>query len=180
VAWHGAAGRARLRPKEILNKTGRLLPEERLVMNSHPAEGAKMILMAEQELELAAVVAYEHHIMINGGGYPRFIYDRGCHQASRLVHVCDVYDALRTNRPYRDAWPSDKILAYIEERSGVEFDGQIAHAFTRMIREWEPGLTELSSESASLPEADFPAPAASEPEPEPASAPAPADQAPAP
>jgi putative nucleotidyltransferase with HDIG domain len=161
-------------PKEILNKSGRLLPEERQIMNSHPAEGAKMILLAEQELELAAVVAYEHHIMINGGGYPRFVYGRACHQASRLVHVCDVYDALRTNRPYRDAWPADKILAYVEERSGVEFDGQIAHAFTRMIREWEPGVAELSSESAPLPEPappPTPTPQAEEP------APAPADQA---
>ena len=137
-------------PKDILNKSGRLSPEERLVMNSHPAEGAKLILVAEPELDLAAVVAYEHHIMINGGGYPRFTYDRACHQASRLVHVCDVYDALRTNRPYRDAWASDKILAYIEERSGVEFDGEIAHAFTRMIREWESGLVEVATESEDL------------------------------
>jgi len=144
-------------PKDILNKSGRLAPEERLIMNSHPAEGAKMILLAEQELDLAAVVAYEHHIMINGGGYPRFTYGRACHQASRLVHVCDVYDALRTNRPYRDAWPSDKILAYVEERSGVEFDGQIAHAFTRMIRDWEPGVAELTSETEPLPDPAVPA-----------------------
>ena len=119
-------------------------------MNSHPAEGAKLILVSQPELDLAAVVAYEHHIMINGGGYPRFTYDRVCHQGSRVVHVCDVYDALRTNRPYRDAWASEKILAYIEERSGVEFDGEIAHAFTRMIREWEPGMVEVASESADL------------------------------
>jgi HD-GYP domain-containing protein (c-di-GMP phosphodiesterase class II) len=139
-------------PKEILNKPGRLTAEERQVMNSHPAEGAKLILTSEPELDLAAVVAYEHHIMINGGGYPRFTYERACHQASRFVHVCDVYDALRTTRPYRDAWPSDKILAYVEERSGVEFDGQIAHAFTRMVTEWERGLAEVTAEAEALPE----------------------------
>jgi HD-GYP domain-containing protein (c-di-GMP phosphodiesterase class II) len=143
-------------PTEILNKAGRLTPEERQVMNSHPAEGARLILSAEPELDLAAVVAYEHHIMINGGGYPRFTYERACHQASRFVHVCDVYDALRTNRPYRDAWPSDKILAYIEERAGVEFDGQIGHAFTRMVTEWETGLSEVTEETAELTEADLP------------------------
>jgi putative nucleotidyltransferase with HDIG domain len=148
-------------PKEILNKAGRLTLDERQLMNSHPAEGAKLILMAEPELDLAAVVAYEHHIMINGGGYPRFTYERACHQASRFVHVCDVYDALRTNRPYRDAWPSDKILAYVEERSGVEFDGQIGHAFTKMITEWESGLSEVTEETAALTElpADAPPPA---------------------
>jgi putative nucleotidyltransferase with HDIG domain len=135
-------------PKEILNKAGKLEPEERAVMNAHPVEGAKIIITSEPDLDLAAVVAYEHHIMINGGGYPTLTYARGCHQASRLVHVCDVYDALRTNRPYRDAWPSGKILAYIEERSGSEFDGEIAHAFTRMVREWEPNLTEVTEEQA--------------------------------
>jgi putative nucleotidyltransferase with HDIG domain len=135
-------GKVRI-PKEILNKAGKLEPEERAVMNAHPVEGAKIIITSEPDLDLAAVVAYEHHIMINGGGYPTLTYPRGCHQASRLVHVCDVYDALRTNRPYRDAWPAEKILSYIEERSGSEFDGEIAHAFTRMIREWEPNLADL-------------------------------------
>ncbi len=120
-------------PKDILNKAGKLEPNERAVMNSHPVEGARLIIATEQELDLAAVVAYEHHIMLNGGGYPTMRYQRDCHWASKLVHVCDVYDALRTNRPYRDAWPSDKVLAYLEERSGAEFDGTVAHAFTQMI-----------------------------------------------
>ncbi len=83
-------------------------------------------------------MAYEHHIMLDGGGYPTFKYQRKCHYASKIVHVCDVYDALRTNRPYRDAWPSSKVLAYVEERSGTEFDGEIAHAFTQMMSTWEP------------------------------------------
>jgi putative nucleotidyltransferase with HDIG domain len=139
-------------PKEILNKPGKLTAEERGVMNSHPAEGARMILTSEPELDLAAVVAYEHHIMINGGGYPTLQYSRACHHASKLVHVCDVYDALRTNRPYRDAWAADKILSYIEERSGAEFDGEIAHGFTRMIREWEPAVAELPAAATAVPE----------------------------
>ncbi len=127
-------------PHDVLNKTGKLNESERAIMNSHPVEGARIILKAEQDMDLAAVVAYEHHIMLNGGGYPRMKYSRDCHPASKLVHVCDVYDALRTTRPYRDAWPPDKVLAYLEERSGAEFDGQIAHAFTRMMHTWEPRL----------------------------------------
>src|SRR5215203_4835822 len=50
---------------------------------------------------LAAIVAYEHHIMLDGGGYPALHDARGAQYASRLVHICDVYDGLRTNRPYR-------------------------------------------------------------------------------
>jgi putative nucleotidyltransferase with HDIG domain len=136
-------GKVRI-PLEVLNKTGKLTEDERLLMNSHPAEGAKIIISSEPELDMAAVVAYEHHIMLNGGGYPRFAYPRDCHKASKLVHVCDVYDALRTNRPYRDAWPSEKVLAYLEERSGVEFDGEIAHSFSGMMQEWEPQLATVA------------------------------------
>lgn len=135
-------------PHDVLNKSGKLNESERAVMNSHPVEGARIILKAEHHMDLAAVVAYEHHIMLNGGGYPRMRFQRDCHEASKLVHVCDVYDALRTNRPYRDAWPPDKVLAYLEERSGTEFDGQIAHAFTRMMHTWEPRLAYLAEEDA--------------------------------
>ncbi|MEE8117752.1 MAG: HD domain-containing phosphohydrolase [Gemmatimonadales bacterium] len=135
-------------PNEILNGKGKLTAEARRVINIHPAEGARIIITSEPELDLAAVVAYEHHIMINGGGYPSLAYPRDCHHASKLVHVCDVYDALRTNRPYRDSWPAEKVLAYIEERSGVEFDGIIAHAFTHMMREWEPQLAMVTEDQA--------------------------------
>jgi HD-GYP domain-containing protein (c-di-GMP phosphodiesterase class II) len=135
-------------PKDVLTKPGKLTPSERALMNTHPSEGARLILASEPDLDLAAVVAYEHHIMLNGGGYPSFRYTRECHQGSRLVHVCDVYDALRTNRPYRDAWPMDKVLAYIEERSGTEFDGPAAHAFAQMMREWEPRVAAVTEEEA--------------------------------
>jgi len=125
-------------PTEVLNKPGRLTPEVRDIMNRHPVEGAKIILTSEENLDLAAVVAYEHHIMQNGGGYPRLDYPRECHQASKLVHVCDVYDALRTNRPYRAAWPPAKVLGYLEERAGTEFEPDIARRFVKMMGEWEP------------------------------------------
>ncbi|HWO89171.1 MAG TPA: HD domain-containing phosphohydrolase, partial [Gemmatimonadales bacterium] len=130
-------GKTRI-PSEILNKAGRLDPEEREIINQHPVYGAQIIIESEDKLDLAAVVAYEHHVMINGGGYPKFDYPRECHHASKLVHVCDVYDALRTNRPYRAAWPAEKVLAYMEERSGTEFDTELVRAFIRMMSEWEP------------------------------------------
>jgi putative nucleotidyltransferase with HDIG domain len=130
-------------PKEILNKPGKFTPQEREIMNSHSTEGARMILTSDQQLDLAATVAYEHHIMIDGGGYPAMRYTRDCHFASKLVHVCDVYDALRTNRPYRDSWPAKKVLAYIGERTGTEFDEEMAQAFIAMMDQWEPRLSTL-------------------------------------
>lgn len=132
-------GKVRI-PREILVKPGRLTTEERAIMNRHPADGARIIFASDKQLDLAAVVAYEHHIMLNGGGYPCLHYGRDCHRASRLVHVCDVYDALRTRRPYRDAWESERALEYIESRAGTEFDPDVARAFCSMMRQLDRRL----------------------------------------
>jgi putative nucleotidyltransferase with HDIG domain len=124
-------------PIEILNKPGKLTDEERAVMQRHPVDGARLILTSDRELDLAAAVAYEHHIMIDGGGYPHCHFRRSCHPASALVHVCDVYDALRTNRPYRGAWEAARVMEYIEERAGKEFDPDVARKFVEMMKSLE-------------------------------------------
>lgn len=138
-------------PDEILNKPGKLTESERAVMNNHTVEGARLILETEEHLDLAAVVAYEHHIKIDGGGYPSLKYPRKCHQASDLVHVCDVFDALRTRRPYRDAWEQDRVLSYLEEGGGKEFDPDLTRAFIRMMRTWEGRLAYLDRPDQDLP-----------------------------
>jgi putative nucleotidyltransferase with HDIG domain len=137
-------------PLHILTKPGKLTDEERALMNEHPVAGARLLLEVEQDLDLAVVVAYEHHIMINGGGYPVLHYARDCHQASKLVHVCDVYDALRTRRPYREAWSFEKTLGYLSERSGLEFDPELCTAFANMMRQWERQVTVLTHEGTPL------------------------------
>jgi putative nucleotidyltransferase with HDIG domain len=141
-------------PDEILNKPGKLTDEERAVMSNHTIEGARIIMETEEHLDLAAVVAYEHHIKIDGGGYPKVRYQRQCHQASNLVHVCDVFDALRTHRPYREAWPAERALSIIEEGAGPEFDKDIAHAFIQMMTKWEGQITEVSTENPEVQYAD--------------------------
>src|SRR2546423_795439 len=127
-------------PQEILNKPGKLSEEERAIMQQHPVAGAKLIIESGRRLDLAAAVAHEHHMMINGHGYPTRHYRRDCHKASKLVHVCDVYDALRTRRPYRDAWEAERVLTYVEERAGTEFEPEAATAFVRMMRKAEGGI----------------------------------------
>jgi putative nucleotidyltransferase with HDIG domain len=124
-------------PREILVKPGKLTDSERLVVREHPIVGARMLLASAEPMELAAVVAYEHHVMLDGGGYPALRDARGAQYASMLVHVCDVYDALRTNRPYREAWESERALRYIDDRAGVEFDPGVAQAFIAMMRQWD-------------------------------------------
>jgi HD-GYP domain-containing protein (c-di-GMP phosphodiesterase class II) len=98
--------------------------------------------------------------MINGGGYPKLEYPRDCHQGSKLVHVCDVYDALRTNRPYRAAWPAPKVLGYLEERAGTEFDPDIARSFAKMMVEWEPKVAQIEEPASEAAAATAAPPAA--------------------
>ena len=122
-------------PREILVKPGGFTDEEFAIMKAHPKEGAKLILDRDVRLEVPAVVAYEHHIMLNGGGYPAFHFARDTHYASRLVHVCDVYDAGCTNGPYRAAWTSAKALDYLEEKTGTDFDPVFSLPFIKMMKE---------------------------------------------
>jgi putative nucleotidyltransferase with HDIG domain len=139
-------GKVRI-PKEVLTKPGKLTDEEWMIMRKHPVDGAKIIYESDRNLDLAAAVAYEHHIMVNGEGYPRRQFQRGVHSASKLVHVCDVYDALRTNRPYRPAWDSEKVLSHIEKGAGPDFDLESATAFITMMRNWEPRLAVVDDQT---------------------------------
>lgn len=134
-------------PPQILTKPGELTEEEREILERHPAEGARIILNSDKALGLQAAVAYEHHIMLDGRGYPRRHFSRDCHYASMLVHVCDVFDALHTDRPYRPAWSSSDALAYIERRSGAEFDPSIAEAFAGLMRRNHGALGTIDGET---------------------------------
>ena len=143
-------GKVRI-PKEILTKPGRLTEAEFAVMKRHPVDGARLIIESDRQLDLAAVVAYEHHVMLNGGGYPCMHYGRECHHASKLVHICDVYDALRTKRPYRDAWTAEVTMEHIATRAGTEFDPDLVRAFTAMMQKWEGRVAVVDDETAVMP-----------------------------
>jgi putative nucleotidyltransferase with HDIG domain len=132
-------------PRDILVKPGKLTDAERVVIQDHPVVGARMLLQNSDPMELAAVVAYEHHIRLDGGGYPKLHDARGAQYASRIVHICDVYDALRTTRPYRDAWESEQAIAYIQDRASVEFDPAIAQSFIAMMRKWDSQVLLVSA-----------------------------------
>ena len=133
-------------PLDVLTKPGTLTAEERLMFSRHPADGARIIMESDQALDLAAVVAYEHHLMLDGRGYPALHYGRGSALASRLVHVCDVFDALRTKRPYRDPWDTEAIFAYLLERAGSDFDPALAGSFIEMMRRSETQISAVEVE----------------------------------
>lgn len=132
-------GKVRI-PKDVLTKPGKLTDDEWKIMRRHPVDGAKIIYESDRQLDLASAVAYEHHIMIDGGGYPSRHFRREPRKASKLVHICDVYDALRTNRPYRPAWDAERVLDNIQRGAGPDFDAELATAFIQMMRKWERRL----------------------------------------
>ena len=132
-------GKVRI-PKEVLTKPGKLNDEEWKIMRRHPVDGAKIIYESDKQLDLASAVAYEHHIMIDGGGYPTRHFRRQPHKASKLVHICDVYDALRTNRPYRPALEPEVVFTMIEKGLGPDFDAELGAEFLKMMRQWDRRL----------------------------------------
>jgi putative nucleotidyltransferase with HDIG domain len=139
-------GMARI-PRELLLKPIELTVEERTVIERHTTEGARIILSSDRRQELAACVAYEHHLRPDGTGYPQRLFRRPTHYASKLVRVCSVYNALRIERAHRQPYPPGRALVFIDERAGREFEADIATSFTSMMRRLEPHITEVDRDT---------------------------------
>ena len=105
-------------PQSILRKPGPLDDAEWAIMKTHPQIGYDILSKsAAQVFQLAAEVALHHHEKWDGSGYPAGLSGDAIPQSARLVALADVFDALSMQRPYKEAWPLDKILAYVDERS---------------------------------------------------------------
>jgi putative nucleotidyltransferase with HDIG domain len=139
-------GMARI-PRDLLLKPIELTVEERTVIERHTLEGARIILSCDRRQELAACVAYEHHLRPDGSGYPNRLFRRPTHYASKLVRVCSVYNALRIERAHRQPYPPGRALVFIDERAGREFETDIATSFTQMMRRLEPQITEVDRDT---------------------------------
>jgi len=135
-------------PKSILDAPDPPTEREWELIRRHPVDGARIILASEPQADLAAVVAYEHHLLWNGAGYPHLHYQREIHHATSLVQVCDRYDSLRTQRPFRDVWSPERAVMYVEERAGTEFDADVARSFVTMIRQWDQRVAPVSRHDA--------------------------------
>jgi putative two-component system response regulator len=117
-------------PDAILLKPGRLTPEERIVMETHSAIGAKILADSDSEvLQASEVVALSHHEKFDGSGYPNKIKGEDIHLWGRIVALTDVFDALSSKRCYKPAFPMEKVMSIIEEERGKHFDPVIVDAF---------------------------------------------------
>ena len=88
-------------PPDVLSSPTKLTESQIVLMKRHPEDGARMLMGAGRLPELAAIVAFEHHLQFDGGGYPAVPAGWKTHIGSEITHVADVYDALRSDRPYR-------------------------------------------------------------------------------
>ena len=118
-------------PDAILRKPGPLTSEEWDVMHRHPYYSRQIVAPVEPLRRLTPWI-YHHHERWDGTGYPDGLKGEAIPLAARIIAVADVWDALRSDRPYRKAWPEKKALEYIREQAGQHFDPQVVEVFLRV------------------------------------------------
>ncbi|HLA32898.1 MAG TPA: DUF3369 domain-containing protein [Pseudomonas sp.] len=113
-------------PDALLSKPGKLDAEEWAVMQQHARLGYELLSSSDKRvLQLAAVIAHEHHERWDGTGYPRQLAAQQIHIAGRIAALADVLDALVSTRCYKAAWPLERALEYVANERGGHFDPQL-------------------------------------------------------
>ena len=119
-------------PDSILLKPGALTPDEWVIMRQHPTV-AYQLLSPIAYLRLALDIPYCHHEKWDGSGYPRGLNGDQIPLSARLFAMADVWDALRSDRPYRASWPAEQVRQHIHSLAGTHFDPAIVEAFLEMV-----------------------------------------------
>ena len=120
-------------PAEILTAPGRLTAEQHVLVRRHPEIGARMLLETPGVPQSAVIVAYEHHLQADGGGYPSVPSGWRINLASEMTHVADVYDALRTHRPYRAGLDHATIIEMMQRDRGAVFSESLLDLFLARV-----------------------------------------------
>jgi len=120
-------------PDSILQKPGPLDDDEFDVVKLHPERGRELLNELGGFDETVRRLVLDHHERLDGSGYPRGLADAELDLATRILSVCDVYDALVSPRVYRSAWPREKALALLRTESHTAFDGRCVAALERLV-----------------------------------------------
>ena len=120
-------------PTEILNKPDKLTDSEFDILKRHTVEGAEILRSTPDMPSLAPVVAFEHHLRADGTGYPVGPVRPTLNLATTLVGIADVYDAMRSQRVYQEAFPTDRILAVLQRNHGLQFDQHLVRRFSQLV-----------------------------------------------
>ncbi len=117
-------------PDHILLKPGKLSEAEFSIMKTHASLGYQILAgSASETLQMGALIAQSHHEKFDGSGYPQGLIGADIPLAARIVAVADVFDALTSERPYKQAWEIERAVAFLKEGSGQHFDPQCVEAF---------------------------------------------------
>jgi putative nucleotidyltransferase with HDIG domain len=120
-------------PMEVLNKPGKLTDAEFAIMKSHPAEGHKMLLAMGNVDPIALDVCLHHHEKTDGSGYPKGLKSEQISLHAKMGAVCDVYDAITSNRPYKNGWDPAESLRKMAEWANGHFDQKVFQAFVKSL-----------------------------------------------
>ncbi len=120
-------------PLEVLNKPGKLTDEEFNIIKSHPRNGHDMLLGGESVDAIALDVCLHHHEKTDGSGYPEHLNDAAISLYAKMGAVCDVYDAITSNRPYKAGWDPAESLKKMAEWSKGHFDPAVFQAFVKSL-----------------------------------------------
>jgi putative nucleotidyltransferase with HDIG domain len=126
-------------PTDILNKPDKLTDDEFKVMRMHVVDGAEILRRTPEMPSIAPIVAFEHHLRIDGTGYPFGVQRLGLNVGTQLCSIADVYDAMRSQRAYQQAFPSDRILDVMKRNDGHQFDQNLVRRFTQLLGIYPPG-----------------------------------------
>jgi HD-GYP domain-containing protein (c-di-GMP phosphodiesterase class II) len=130
----------------MLNKPGKLTPEEVAVFRQHPEKG-KRILDPVPCLHGLIDGCWCHHEWFDGGGYPRGLRGHDIPLVGRIVAIADAYDAMTSDRAYRRALPHEVAISEIERCAGTQFDPELAEAFVRFVEAWRRSMRERGQDS---------------------------------
>lgn len=122
-----------LMPMEVLNKPGKLTDEEFAIIKKHPEEGHKLLLGSTGADEIALDVVLHHHEKTDGSGYPKRLKDTEISLYAKMGAVCDVYDAITSNRPYKAGWCPAESLRRMAEWANGHFDPTVFQAFVKSL-----------------------------------------------
>jgi len=133
-------------PLEILNKPDKLTDPEFAIMRRHAVDGAEILRGTPDIPTLAPVVAFEHHLRIDGSGYPAGVTRASLNLGTMLCSIADVYDAMRSQRAYQQSFPTDRVLAVLRRDDGQQFDRNLVRRFVQLIGIYPAGnLVKLST-----------------------------------
>ena len=120
-------------PKEIINKPGKLDPDEWTIIKTHTLEGQKMLERVGGFMRQVGIIVRSHHERWDGGGYPDGLAGESIPLEARIITCCDSWNAMRTDRPYRKALSHDVALAELLSGAGGQFDPGVVGAFVAMV-----------------------------------------------